>query len=359
MTSVPSSDGLSRRRVLRTAVTASAAGTAALLGSTPAFAAPTRSAGARRLPPDRTELTGALNQQSAVRTLRVGDTRFTYIVDGAMELSATGFFPAIPADYWAAHPEALTADGGIAASVGGVLVERGRRKLLIDVGLGANVLSPAFGRSQGGALLSTLRRLDVDPCEIDTVAFTHLHTDHTGVGFTPDRHGELRRAFPRAVYRVAALEWEPFWLKEVPLGAPSWNGFMVPMSGIRQTFGDGEEVWPGTTTLITPGHSPGHTTYAVSTSDGRRVLVLGDAFHTPAQITHPDWSSHPDVDVADVLHARTRLLGELAKPRTLGFAFHFGDRAFGRTVTDPAGQVQWEPVPARRLLPPPIELSDV
>ncbi|MYV80197.1 hypothetical protein GT352_40825 [Streptomyces sp. SID1046] len=54
------------------------------------------------------------------------------------------------------------------------------------------------------------------------------------------------------------------------------------MSRESRRFVDGAEVWPRVTALITPGHSPGHTTYVVRGSAGRRILVFGDAFHTPA-----------------------------------------------------------------------------
>jgi glyoxylase-like metal-dependent hydrolase (beta-lactamase superfamily II) len=152
----------------------------------------------------------------------------------------------------------------------------------------------------------------------------HLHTDHTGLGFVRDRDQALHKAFPRADYLVAGAEWDPFWRGEIKVGAPSWEGFMVPMSGVLRRFDDGAEVWPGVTALITPGHSPGHTTYVVSAGGGRRILVFGDAFHTPAQLTHPEWASGPDVDVDGVRRARATLLARLGAPRTYGFAFHFG-----------------------------------
>ncbi|WP_435284400.1 MBL fold metallo-hydrolase [Streptomyces koelreuteriae] len=341
MTDVSHPLGISRRSVLRTA----AATTGYALAPGAAHAAPDQCAPAPL---------GALNDQSAVRTFTVGDTRLTYVVDGAMELDREGFLPAVPGAYWRAHPEALTRSGRIAASAGGVLVERGGRRLLIDAGLGGNVLAPSLGISRAGALLRTLRRLRVPPESIDTVAFTHLHTDHTGLGFRTVGDRAPRKAFPRADYLVAAAEWEPFWRREIQVGAPSWDGFMVPMSRVLWTFDDGAEVWPGVTALVTPGHSPGHTTYVISASGGRQVLVFGDAFHTPAQLTHPEWPSGPDTDADAVLKARTTLLSRLLRPRTHAFAFHFGDQAFGRVVRNETGAAQWHPAPARKLLPPPV-----
>jgi glyoxylase-like metal-dependent hydrolase (beta-lactamase superfamily II) len=115
------------------------------------------------------------------------------------------------------------------------------------------------------------------------------------------------------------------------LGQPDQPDVIVPMSRGLHRFDDGDEVWPGVTALITAGHSPGHTSYVVSARGGRRIVVFGDTFHTPAQLARPAWPSGPDMDVNGVLHARTTLLGELRAPRAYGFAFHVGDQAFGRS----------------------------
>jgi len=101
--------------------------------------------------------------------------------------------------------------------------------------------------------------------------------------------------------------------------------------------------------VVTPGHSPGHTSYIITSSTGKRLIALGDAFHIPAQLGHLDWSSLPDIDGAAVLAARRKLMQELEQPGTVGFACHFGDQAFGRLTRPGAGLPGWEPVPRRRL----------
>ncbi|GHH86293.1 MBL fold hydrolase [Streptomyces sulfonofaciens] len=303
------------------------------------------------------ESTGLLNEQSAVRTLTVGGTRLTYVLDGAMEMEPAGFFPAVPASFWADHPQALTPRGRVAASVGGVLVQRGGRTLLIDAGLGSVTIPADLGASRAGALLDTLAALGVAPEGIEAVAFTHLHSDHTGWGFTLDSDGVRHRTFPRAAYLVAGREWEPYWRDEIATGAPSRSEVLEPMAGVLTRIDDGQEVFPGVSALVTPGHSPGHTTYVVTDPDSeQRVLVLGDAFHTPGQMTHPEWPSGPDIDIQGVHKARERLLGELERPGTLGFAFHFGDQVFGRVVRDGAGRRTWETVPTEVVLPTPLRL---
>jgi NAD(P)-dependent dehydrogenase (short-subunit alcohol dehydrogenase family) len=79
----------------------------------------------------------------------------------------------------------------------------------------------------------------------------------------------------------------------------------------------------------------------------------GDAFHSPAQISHPEWSAVADHDVAQTFAARRTLLTELARPNTIGFAYHFGDQPFGRVITDGTGATTWAPIPAIAVAPPP------
>jgi glyoxylase-like metal-dependent hydrolase (beta-lactamase superfamily II) len=306
--------------------------------------------------------TGLLNEQSAVRSLNLGDTRLTYVVDGAMGLTPAGFFPDVPSAYWPSHPEALDARGLVATSVGGLAVERDGRVMLIDAGLGSftgdvTVGAISVGSANSGALPEVLGALGRSPAEIDTVAFTHLHVDHTGWAFVRDGNGAQRKFFPAARYLVAADEWAPHGRGEVIPGAPSRPAVIEPLGGVQTLISDGEEIFPGVRALVTPGHSPGHTSYVVSSAAGR-LIVFGDAFHIPAQLAHPDWTSKPDVDGMAVLAARQRLIAELEHPGTLGFSYHFGDQAFGRVVRDEKWLPAWEPVPAVALLPAPRQLAD-
>lgn len=164
---------------------------------------------------DQAPETGLLSDQSAVRVLTLDDLRLTYVIDGAMGLKTEAFFPDLPAGYWAAHPEALDERGRVAMSVGGLLVERDGRALLIDAGLGAIAADLYFGPVNSGSLLDTLAALGHARTDIDAVAFTHLHLDHTGWAFVPDGDGAYRKVFPGARYLVAVDEWAPYRRGEV------------------------------------------------------------------------------------------------------------------------------------------------
>lgn len=288
---------------------------------------------------------GALNRQSAVRSLVLGDLRLTYVVDGGMAMLPEAFFPTFTQDYWDAHPEALDEKGQLAMSAGGLLVERDGRCILIDAGLGStrgpiHVNGVLVGHSDCGTLPQVLAALGHSSEDIEAVAFTHLHVDHTGWAFAPTK------VFPRARYIVAAQEWNLHKSGIAAPGAPAADMLNL-IEEAHTSVDDGEEIFPGVQALVTPGHSSGHTSYIVSTG-AMRAVVFGDVFHTPAQLAHPDWPSLPDADHSRVAAARKRITAELQQPGTVGFAFHFGDQVFGRLEG-----TNWVPVPAPALFPAP------
>jgi glyoxylase-like metal-dependent hydrolase (beta-lactamase superfamily II) len=299
--------------------------------------------------------TGLLSDQSAVRRLNLGDVQLTYAVDGAMGLVPQAFFPDLPAGYWASDPGALNEQGQVAMSAGGLLVERDGRTLLIDAGFGPQTGETPLGPVNSGALPDTLAALGHDPASIDTVAFTHLHVDHTGWAFTHNPDGTWHKTFPAARYLVAAAEWEPYGRGDnVPGAAPA--AVLEQLAATRTLVDAGEEIFPGVRALVTPGHSPGHTSYIITSGTETRLIAFGDAFHIPAQLSHPHWPSMPDIDGRGVLAARAQLTRELEQPDTLGFACHFGDQAFGRLSRTQTGLRAWEPVPTTALLPAPRQL---
>jgi glyoxylase-like metal-dependent hydrolase (beta-lactamase superfamily II) len=129
-------------------------------------------------------------------------------------------------------------------------------------------------------------------------------------------------------YLVSAEELIPHKHGIHPPGSSPVEQLIEPLGKVCTTFADGQEVAPGIAAVIGPGHSAGHTSYVVTSGEGRRAVVFGDAFHIPAQLTNPGWASRPDVDTERVLTARARITAELENPDTLGFGFHFGDQAF-------------------------------
>jgi glyoxylase-like metal-dependent hydrolase (beta-lactamase superfamily II) len=283
------------------------------------------------------------------------DVTFTYVVDGAMSMVPPRFFPAIPQHYWDDHPDQLNTHRQVAMSAGGLLVQRGAHRLLIDAGFGRITEDTPFGRVDSGEFLNTLHAIGVAPADIDVFALTHLHVDHTGWMFTETESHACEATFPNAPYVVADAEWAPLARGGQPAEMPDRQAVV---EGLRRHPGrsliaDGAVVAPGVVAVVTPGHSMGHTSYVVTSSTGRRLVAFGDAFHVPAQLSHPHWGSVSDSDPRAVPAARMRIISELLKPDTYGFGFHFGDQPFGRVVYDDKPTPVWQPIHTTALYPPP------
>ncbi|MBK3566000.1 MULTISPECIES: MBL fold metallo-hydrolase [unclassified Streptomyces] len=279
-----------------------------------------------------------LTRPSPLRSLTFGDWRLTHVPDGMVQLRPEGWFTGLGPDDLATLAPYRDPDGFLVASVGGLLIEHQGRSLLIDTGFGPRHLAaaqthPALGMLAGGDLITLLRTAGVNAEAVDTVAFTHLHDDHIGWVLAADgAHFEGVTSFA-----LSAAEWRE-------------RGSLLPakIAGRVRTVADGGEVFPGVTLREWPGHTSGHAGYVVEVADERsgddgvhRVLVLGDALHSPAQTAHPEWRVFFDGAGEEAVGTRRAVLEEAARPGTVCYAGHFADVVFGRVeVTD--GGYRWQ-----------------
>ncbi|SOD85167.1 MBL fold metallo-hydrolase [Streptomyces sp. Ag109_G2-15] len=279
-----------------------------------------------------------LTRPSPLRSLTFGDWRLTHVPDGMVQLRPDGWFTGLGPDDLAALAPYQDADGFLVASVGGLLIEHQGRSLLIDAGFGPRRLEatqthPALGVLAGGELAEHLQTAGVPAEAVDTVAFTHLHDDH--IGWALAGGGALFEGATSIV--LSATEWRE-------------RGSLLPprLAGRVRTVADGGEVFPGVTLREWPGHTGGHAGYVVDLADAqsgddgvRRVLVLGDVLHSPAQAAHPEWPVFFDSGGGQAVATRRAVLDEAARPGTVCYAGHFADVVFGR-VTAADGGHRWE-----------------
>jgi glyoxylase-like metal-dependent hydrolase (beta-lactamase superfamily II) len=285
---------------------------------------------------------------AAPRTqVTVGSTTVTYLPDGEVHLDPTVFFPASAPDGWSAYAPYLDDDGRLPISVGSFLVQTPEHRLLVDLGLGAvDFEIPGMGSFTGGRLLDSLAAEGLQPSDIDTVFFTHLHHDH--VGWTTDHapapnsvhHGSPSGlTFGQARHVVDRAEWD-HWSGTAELTGPDPEAVQKPLNSVVQ-FLDGELVVPGIHAISTAGHTPGHTSLLVTDpGTDHRVLILGDVMHTQAQVSETHWNFRFDVDAEAGTRTRIDLLAAYQDDRTTIAAGHFAGTVFGHFLP-PKLQHRW------------------
>ncbi len=272
-----------------------------------------------------------LQEAGTLRSVEVGPLRVSYVPDGAVKMVPTFLFPETTEADWSANAELLDASGWLTISSGGVLIERGERAILFDVGFGpypeptAN-LQYGMASMYGGAFLDNLRKLGRDPETVEAIAISHLHVEHVGWADHP------------SLAHAPVLMSEPEWA-----GRRAEHGVtqtvLDSMAGRLRVIGDGDEILPGVSVLALPGHTAGQIGFEVIADDAR-LVGFADVFHSPVQIAHPDWPLVGDPAPEASAQMRQRVLGRLQEHGTIGFGMHFADVPFGRV-----SGTSWEPLP--------------
>jgi glyoxylase-like metal-dependent hydrolase (beta-lactamase superfamily II) len=172
------------------------------------------------------------------------------------------------------------------------LLRSGDATVLVDTGIGAKPRQ--FLPDADARLLDELGALGVAPADVGVVVHTHLHIDHVG----------WDGAFPNARYVVHEDEWSYFMSEESLAQRPHLRERLLPQE-VERVRG-GEEIAPGVFVEPTPGHTPGHI--AVRAGD---VAVIGDAIVSALQAADPEVTFVNDMDAAQAVVTRKRLLDEL------------------------------------------------
>ena len=235
---------------------------------------------------------------------KVGSYECTSINDGARTFPMPDKFVvnAPKEEALAAGEAAYMPKGMVTVPFNPQLINTGSKLVLIDTGNGVANLEPSKGAV--GRTLQNLQAAGVDPKSIDVVLLSHLHPDHTnGI-----RLADGALAFPNAEIMVPGKDWE-FWTSEDNAAKAESNAMMKNyFANVKKTFAGleskvtkyewGKEVAPGITSIATPGHTPGHTSFAVASGDAK-VLIQSDVTNIPEFfLRNPDWHVVFDTDAA-------------------------------------------------------------
>ncbi len=256
---------------------------------------------------------------------KVGDIEVTHVYDGIWMLDHTPAFVrnAEFADVQKAMADAFVPAGKVPIPFTPLVVNTGSKLVLIDTGTGAR-MSPLAGN-----YMDNLAASGVDTKAVDIVTISHFHGDHiNGI-----RLKDESLTFPNAEIWVPAPEWA-FWMNDENMNkAPeAARGAFMNARRIFKDLGDrvkrfepGKEIVPGLNSIAAPGHTPGHTAYAIS-SGGQTMLTIVDATNVPFLfVRNPGWHAVFDA-IPDMAEATRRKLLDMAvtdKLLTTGYHWNF------------------------------------
>jgi glyoxylase-like metal-dependent hydrolase (beta-lactamase superfamily II) len=274
---------------------------------------------------------------------KVGTYECTSINDGARTFPMPDKFVANASkdDALAAADAAYMPKGMVTIPFNPQLINTGSKLILIDTGNGiAN-----FEGSKGavGRTLQNLAAAGVDPKSIDIVLLSHLHPDHTnGI-----RLADGAMAFPNAEIMVPEVDWK-FWTSEENTAKAESNQMMKNyFANVKKTFAGleskvtkyawGKEVAPGITSISTPGHTPGHTSFALQ-SGSSKILIQSDVTNIPELfLRNPDWHVAFDVDGDLAQQTRHKFYDMAAVEKMTVVGFHFTFPSIGHVEKDGKG----------------------
>lgn len=260
---------------------------------------------------------------------RVGSIRVTALLDGYMPLPNDFVYGFDEDAAKAATAQAYRrfTPGYASIPVNGYVIENGSNTILVDAG------GPSFAFETLGGLVGNLRAAGFEPSDIDTVLFTHFHPDHVGALM----NGEGGRTFENATLVCSDTEWAVAFNDDIRNAAPEEfrgfvdmvRSFVAPYTDYRQTFDGEKELFTGVTSVPLPGHTPGHTGYAIH-SDNESLLIWGDVIHASTlQFANPGWGVVFDADPAMAAETRAKMLDRAAADRMAVAGMHIDFPGFG------------------------------
>jgi glyoxylase-like metal-dependent hydrolase (beta-lactamase superfamily II) len=219
-------------------------------------------------------------------------------------------------------------------------IQTDQHRILVDAGLG--YLGQA-AQQQNGVLLDGLQAEGIAPADIDIVIITHGDFDHTGGITTLDN----QLVFPKADYILLKDAWD-FWSDAASVA--QWPEFLtvfgrktLPLiQGRLKVIEAGVEFLPGFQLISVPGHRPGHTALAI-TSSGEHLLHLADTVGHPILMEYPAWHGYADSRHDQAAKDRFQLLNQAVSQQALVFGSHLPFPGVGRITPQGEGW-HWQPL---------------
>ena len=193
------------------------------------------------------------------------------------------------------------------------------------------------GATPQPGLLEQLATQGIAAEDVTHVVITHTHFDHIN-GATIEQEGHLKPRFPHARYYLGHADWESNQEKLLkPDSLFSRTMGALEKQGVLELIETETKIGPGVTIIPAPGESPGHQIVRIH-SGGQTLYCIGDLYHHPIEVDHPDWMQD-GIDVEANLRSRAAFVPRALDENALLIATHIP--GIGRLRRSATGAI-WE-----------------
>jgi glyoxylase-like metal-dependent hydrolase (beta-lactamase superfamily II) len=285
---------------------------------------------------------------------KVGDAQVNVISDGVntFPLGDTFVLNAKKDEVNAALDKAFLPKDKVSVHFSPLVINTGGKLVVVDTGNGPG----AFASSKGnvGQFAGNLTAAGFDPKNIDMVVISHFHGDHVNGLLTADGAA----AFPNAEVLVPATEWK-YWMDDGEMSRATGERMQGLFKNNRRVFEAGlkkkvtpyewgKDVAPGLLAVESIGHTPGHTSYVLSSGSDKLFIQSDVTNHPSLFVANPGWHLMFDQDPALAEKTRRKVYDMLVADRMRVQGFHYPFPANGYVEKDGKGYrlvpAPWSPV---------------
>jgi glyoxylase-like metal-dependent hydrolase (beta-lactamase superfamily II) len=274
---------------------------------------------------------------------KVGDIQVNAVFDGSTTFELTDKFVlnAKKDEVSAALDKAFLPKDKMTLLFTPLAIQTGGKTVVIDTGMGGAALASSKG--ENGQFVTNLAAAGIDPKAVDIVVLSHFHGDHINGLLNADNS----LAFPNAEVLVPAVEWKYFMddgeMSRAPEGRMQTvfkNARRVLEAGLKKKatpYEWGKDVAPGLLAVETIGHTPGHTSFVLS-SGSDKLFIQSDVTNHPALfVANPGWRAFFDQDPAQAEATRRKTYDMLVAEKMRVQGFHYPFPGLGNVVKDGDG----------------------
>jgi glyoxylase-like metal-dependent hydrolase (beta-lactamase superfamily II) len=271
---------------------------------------------------------------------KMGNFNCMSILDSVWELNLSELYPEVPKEEFEQIYHQYSIKPIKKFDISCLFLKSSEHNILIDTGWGESTLPKT------GLLITNMRNAGVKPEDIDIVIHTHGHPDH--IGGNTNAKGELN--FPNARHYISKAEMD-FWSSNPDLAdmgdkksttLDCLNKNVLNIKNRFTTFEYDSEILPGLKSIMTHGHTPGHSAFIITTGSDRLICV-GDVFHNPLGILKPEWRMIVDNPAEEAKKSRILMIEMASSAKALVFGNHLPFPGIGHIINQDA-VYRWKPL---------------